>query len=54
MAALQEELGDRVLIELVEQDGLLYVVLVAGHGCRLRSLGPVSDVERQRAALHFG
>ncbi len=51
--ALQEELGDRILVELVEHDGTLHGVLLSRGTCLLRSLGPASEVERQLAALHF-
>lgn len=53
LPALQEALGDRILAELVEHNGALYAVLVDQRGCVLRSLGPVSEIDRQRAALHF-
>jgi len=51
--ALQGQLSGRVLVEFVEHDGTLYAVVLTQDRCRLRRLGPVSEIERQRAALHF-
>ncbi len=50
---LQRELAGRVLVEFVEHAGTLYAVLLTRDSCRLQRLGAVSEVERQRAALHF-
>jgi tetratricopeptide (TPR) repeat protein len=50
---LREELSGQVLVEFVEHQGSLYAVVLTRDSCRLRRLGAVSEVERQRAALHF-
>jgi tetratricopeptide (TPR) repeat protein len=51
--ALSAELGDRTLIELVEVDGVLHVVTVAGRRVRLYTLDrvPEREVQLSRFAL---
>ena len=51
--ALYAELGDRTLIELVEVDGALHVITVAGRRVRLYTVGrvPVDEVRLSRFTL---
>ena len=52
-AALQGEVGDGTLIELVEVDGQLYAITVTGRRVRLHAVGsfPKHEVEMARFAL---
>jgi tetratricopeptide (TPR) repeat protein len=54
LGALCAELGDRTLIELVEVDGVLHVITVAGRRVRLYTLGrvPQREVQLSRFVLH--
>jgi len=64
LAALSTELGDRTLVELVEVDGMVHVIVVAGERVRLYSVGRVPEQEVQlsrfvlrriaRGRLHVG
>lgn len=48
---LAAELGPRALVELVEADGDLHAVVVAGGRTRLRPLGPMAPVRAEVEAL---
>jgi CHAT domain-containing protein/tetratricopeptide (TPR) repeat protein len=54
LGALCAELGDHMLIELVEVDGVLYVVTVASRRVRLHTVGsvPAREVQLSRFMLH--
>lgn len=53
-AALVAALGDRTLVEYVEQDGRLHAVLVRRGRATLHNLGAVQDVERASTGLRAG
>ncbi len=48
-----DALGDRALVELVECDGDLHAVVLAGGRLRLHRLGPLAAVERELHGLRF-
>lgn len=50
---LQSALGERALLEFVEQGGSLHVVVCTEDSARVVALGPVAAIERQRAAVQF-
>jgi tetratricopeptide (TPR) repeat protein len=50
---LADALGDAALVEVVEHDGALHAVTVAGRRARLHRLAAADDVEREVDALRF-
>ena len=52
-AELGDALGDRALVELLDLDGRLIAVTVAGGQCRTQDLGVVVDAEREEEAARF-
>jgi hypothetical protein len=46
-------LGERALVEIVEADGELHAVTIAGGRIRLRRLGPLADVRAELESLRF-
>lgn len=50
---LRATLGDGVLVELVEVDGVLHAVTVSRSGLRLRTVGSVADVAREVLLARF-
>lgn len=50
---LRATLGDGVLVELVEVDGVLHAVTVSRSGLRLRTVGSVADVAREVFLARF-
>jgi tetratricopeptide (TPR) repeat protein len=50
---LAAALGERVLLELIELEGNLYVVVIEGRRPRLYNLATVDDVASELAALRF-
>ncbi len=53
LKGLQAALGTRRLIELVDVDGALYAVVVAGGRVRRHLVGPVRDAEREVELARF-
>ncbi len=53
LASLRGALGDRVLVEYVALDGVLYAVTVTGVRSHLHRLGLVADVDLERRYLQF-
>ncbi|MDP9070214.1 MAG: CHAT domain-containing protein, partial [Actinomycetota bacterium] len=52
-AALQEALGERALVELVEVEGALHAAVVADGSPTLRALGPLEEVVAELDSLRF-
>ncbi|MGH9177695.1 MAG: CHAT domain-containing protein [Acidimicrobiales bacterium] len=52
-AALSAALGERALVEIIDCDGQLHAVVVAGGRARLRRLGPVDVVRSEVESLRF-
>ena len=50
---LRQAIGDRILVEYVEQKGYLHAVVVDGGRFHLRALGPTATAETERAMLQF-
>jgi tetratricopeptide (TPR) repeat protein len=53
LAEIREALGDRALVELIAHQGALFAVVVTTRKSSLVSLGPSSDIARERVALLF-
>jgi tetratricopeptide (TPR) repeat protein len=53
LAEIREALGDRALVELIAHQGGLFAVVVTARRSSLVSLGPSSDIGRERVALLF-
>jgi tetratricopeptide (TPR) repeat protein len=54
LAELRALLGERALVEVVELDGRLHAVVLAGGRLSLHRLGELQEVTRELAGLRFG